>query len=132
MVSIVNFDLVRNCKLNLVIARGILKQISQTFNAKIELSLTGQAMRVTSDYETCQDILKLIIHTVSNIRSSALDFPAELRPKLRSSSPLKELDSILDQIMKSTNTIIKKGAEPAVTREVSAALWCLCLPLSLD
>jgi len=100
--------------------RGILKQISETYGAKVEVSPQRQAIRVTSDYETCLDILKLIIHTTENIRSSLVNFPADFRPKLRSSNPLKEYEVIIQQIMQSTNTIIRGETATALNREVRA------------
>lgn len=88
--------------------RGILKQISETYGARVEASTRDRALRITSDYETCVDILRLIIQTLGSIKSYEVDFPVESRPNLQSSSPhMNKYETFIREIMQSTNIIIK-------------------------
>ena len=96
-----------------VVERGILKQLSETYGSKVEASTIDRALRITSDYETCVDILRLIIQTISNINSQEVDFPIEHQPKARSMKarsmgPQAETyGTFVREVMQSTNTIIE-------------------------
>ena len=125
MLSVVIIELI------LIIERSILKQISETYGAKVEASTRDQAIRLTSDFETCLDILKLIVHTLNNIRSSDVGFPAEFSPDLLALGAHKDAGhQILRQIMQSTNTIIKETVSPASDRQASIKTYRLVSLLS--
>ena len=85
--------------------RAILKQIAETYSAKVEALSKECIIRITSDYETCLDILKLIVHTVNNIRSYDIELSKELNVNLYSH---KETQNVfLQQVMRSTNTVLE-------------------------
>ena len=86
----------------------------------MEAFTRDQIIRLTADFETCLDILKLVVHTLGNIRSSAVKFPAETSPDSLSSNPLKgKRKAVFRQIMESTNTVIKDNILPASDGQVS-------------
>lgn len=108
--------------LTFVLERSILKQISETYGAKVEASNRDEAIRITSDYETCLDILKLIIHTLGNIKCSTIDLPPGFKRSSGSqgSDPDKDTrDAIVNQVMQLTNTIVRETTAPASKKEVS-------------
>lgn len=116
-------------ELTAITERSILTQISETYGAKVEASSRDQVIRVTSDHDTCLDILKLIIHTLGNIESSTISLPAGFKGVPQSQGPIPDKDTheaIIGQVMQLTNTIIREIAVPAPKREVSIEL-IVCL-----
>lgn len=97
--------------------------MSETYGAKVEASSRDQVIRVTSDHDTCLDILKLIIHTLGNIQVSVIDLPATMKGVPRSTNSASDKDSyqdaIIAQVMQLTNTIIREASGPQ-KRVVSA------------
>ena len=80
--------------------------MSETYGAKIQASRHDRVMRVTSDYDTCLDVLKVIIFILGNIRTS------EIEPKLLNTNPKAALyfepdTTMLRQVEQLTNTVIK-------------------------
>lgn len=115
-------------KLRNNVERGILKQISETYGAKVEASAQDQAIRITSDYETSLDILRLIIHTLKNIKSAVVEFSSEYKPDLQASNSQKEIYmTILRHVMQSTNTIVRAKSSDELDQEVSIMMFDLLL-----
>ena len=86
--------------------RGILKQMSETYGAKIQASRHDQVMRVTSDHDTCLDVLKVIIFILENIRISEIE-PKLLNTDLKIVQYFEPDTTILKQVEQLTNTVIK-------------------------
>ena len=102
------------------VERGILKQISETYSAKVEASIKDRRIRITSDYEASLDILKLIIYTVEGIKSAVVELSPEPSPDVRSSDRQETYENILRHVMESTNTIIKPKTSHKCGHGVSA------------
>lgn len=108
--------------------------MSETYGAKVEASSRDQAIRVTSDHDTCLDILKLIIHTLGNIKISVIDLPATLKGVPRSTNSADKdsyQDAIIAQVMQLTNTIIREVSGPQ-KRRVSIVGYTINLSLTLS
>ena len=86
--------------------RGILKQMSETYGAKIQASRHDRVMRVTSDYDTCLDVLKVIIFILENIRTSEIE-PKLLNMNLKAALYFQPDTTMLKQVEQLTNTVIK-------------------------
>ena len=86
--------------------RGILKQMSETYGAKIQASRHDRVVRVTSDHDTCLDVLKVIIFILGNIRSSDIE-PIPLNPDSKIVSYYQTETAMLKQVEELTNTVIK-------------------------
>lgn len=85
-------------------------------------------MRITSDYDTCLDILKVIAFTLGNIHTSEIDLPAHLKSHRKSSLYIEPGTPMLRQVEKLTNTVIENRSSNYRLREVSTAkmrsIWC--------
>ena len=82
--------------------------MSDTFGAKVEASTEDQVIRITSDYETSIDIMKLIMHTLDNIKLSRVEAPVNLIPAPRAQNPQKPFFfANIRQVMQHTNTVIR-------------------------
>ena len=86
--------------------RGILKQMSETYGAKIQASRHDRVVRVTSDHDTCLDVLKVIIFILGNIRSSEIQ-PTPLNPDSNTVPYYQTDTAMLKQVEQLTNTVIK-------------------------
>lgn len=95
--------------------RGILKQMSETYGAKIQASRQDRVVRVTSDHDTCLDVLKVIIFTLENIRSSEIEpTPPSSDPKtvpyLQNDTPtLKQVEQLTNTVIKAESTANRRG-----------------------
>jgi hypothetical protein len=78
-------------------------------------------MRITSDYDTCLDVVKVIAFTLGNIQTSEIDLPAHLKSHLKSPSFVEPEAPMLRQVEKWTNTVIKSGSSSSRLREVHNA-----------
>lgn len=78
-------------------------------------------MRITSDYDTCLDIVKVIAFTLGNIRTSGIELPAHLKSRLKSPSIEEPEASVLRQVEKLTNTVMKSRSSSSWLREVHNA-----------
>ena len=86
--------------------RGILKQMSETYGAKIQASRHDRVVRVTSDHDTCLDVLKVIIFTLENIRSAEIE-PTPPNSDSKTVPYFQNDIAMLKQVEQSTNTVIK-------------------------
>ena len=86
--------------------RGILKQMSETYGAKIQASRHDRILRVTSDHDTCLDVLKVIIFMLENIRTSEIE-PKLLNTNLKTAIYFEPDTTMLKQVEQLTNTVIK-------------------------
>ena len=88
--------------------RNILKLMSRTYDSKVEAWPREHTIRITSDYDNCVDIVKLLIHTITNIKHSKLELDVDSMSHQGSKSPRRELDgNMLQQIEGYTNTLIR-------------------------
>ncbi|KAL6713273.1 hypothetical protein ACLMJK_008738 [Lecanora helva] len=99
--------------------RRILKQISQTYGAKVEASPQDQTIRVTSDCETSLDILKLIEQTLESIKRAFIQLSPESVSNLKFPSLATDsAKAMMNHIMQSTNTVIRFKAWPQSDRGI--------------
>ena len=84
--------------------RDILKLISTGYGSKVEARLEDRIIRVTSDYESCVDIIKLLVYTVENIEVSMVELNDGLKSP-RDSTLLN--DTALRQLEEYTNTLLR-------------------------
>lgn len=88
--------------------RNILKLMSRTYDSKVEAWPRDRIIRITSDYDNCVDIVKLLVHTIKNIRYTKLELDADSTSKQSSTSPRRKLNpAMLGQISEYTNTLIR-------------------------
>ncbi len=79
--------------------------MSETYGAKIQASRHDRVMRVTSDHDTCLDVLKVIIFILENIRTSEIE-PMLLNTNLKTALYF-EHDTMLKHVEQLTNTVIR-------------------------
>ena len=96
--------------------------MSETYGAKIQASRHDRVVRVTSDHDTCLDVLKVIIFTLENIRS------AEIEPTPPNSDsktvPYFQTDiAMLNQVEQLTNTVIKAEFTANRLENVCSRCW---------
>ncbi len=99
-----------------------MKQLSESYGAKIDASPRNRILRVTSDYNTCLDVLKVIVLTVENIRSVEFDLPVQLKKDLYSGNFHEPGQGMLRQVQQLTNTVIQTKSTEAWRRGVSRSL----------
>lgn len=88
--------------------RDILKLMSRSYDSKVEAWPTARIIRITADYDNCVDIVKLLFHTVKNIKFSKLDLDSNLVSHRDSTLPQTKLDmATSQQIELYTTTLIR-------------------------
>ena len=80
--------------------------MSETYGAKIQASRHDRVMRVTSDHDTCLDVLKVIIFILENIRTSEIE-PKLLKTDHKTALHFEPDTDMLKQVEQLTNTVIK-------------------------
>ena len=101
--------------------RDILKLISRSYDAKVEAWPEDHIIRITSDYDNCVDVVKLLIHTLENIKQSKINLDVDSMSNSGSTPPRRKLGgAMLRQIEEYTNTLVRP-----YSRAVSMAyvLW---------
>lgn len=92
----------------MLVERDILKLISRSYDSKVEAWPGECIIRITSDYDNCVDIFKLLIHTLENIRVSTIDLRAHsISHEGSTSFPRKLNNAMLRQIEEYTNTLVR-------------------------
>ena len=82
--------------------------MSQSYDSKVEAWPKAKIIRITADYDSCVDIVKLLLHTVKNIKTSKLDLDVNLLSHRDSKLPQTELDMVTrQQIERYTNTLVR-------------------------
>ena len=89
--------------------RDILKLLSRSYDSKVEAWPQDCIIRITSDYDNCTDIFKLLLHTLENIQDSTIGrLDVDSMPQKGSKAfPRKLTQTTLRQVEKYTNTIIR-------------------------
>lgn len=86
--------------------------MSRTYDSKVEAWPQDHIIRITSDYDNCVDIVKLLVHTIKSIKYSKLEIDVDSTSNQESTSPRKGLDkAMLRQIEQYTNTLIRTVKE---------------------
>ena len=82
--------------------------ISRSYDSKVEARPNTRIIRITAEHDNCVDIVKLLFHTVENIKTSKLDPDVNLVSHQDSKLPQMELDMpTRQQIERYTNTIVE-------------------------
>ena len=88
--------------------RDILKLMSRSYDSKVEAWPSPNIIRITAEYDNCVDIVKLLVHTIKNIKTSKLDLDVNLVSHRDSTLPQTELDmATRQQIERYTNTLVR-------------------------
>lgn len=86
--------------------------MSRTYDSKVEAWPQDRIIRITSDYDNCVDIVKLLVHTIKNIKYTKLELDVDSTSNQESTSPRRKLDKVmLRQIEEYTNTLIRTVRE---------------------
>lgn len=103
-----------------------MKLISRSYDSKVEAWPQHHIIRITSDYDNCVDIFKLLVHTLENIRHSTINVAADIDSTSNQDSKLspKKLSNVmLRQIEEYTNTLVRPhGLSGFSLNKVSSAL----------
>jgi len=113
--------------LTAMVERGILRQLSESYGAKIEASQRDR-IRVTSDYGTCLDVLKVIVLTLENIHCVEFDLPVQFKKNIYSGDFHESGQSMLRQIQELTNTTIETRSTEKWRREVCSDTFFANIP----
>ena len=90
----------------------IFKRLSEKYEARIDVARSKHLIRLSADSATCNELSKLVVFLLENIRHDEMD----LTP-LRSSSPdsqFKRIQSdrdLFERIEKITSTVIRKDGD---------------------
>lgn len=88
--------------------RDILKQISRSYDSKVEAWPQDRIIRITSDYDNCIEIFKLLLHTLENIKVSTIDLDVDFMSHEGLTPFPRELnDVMLRRIEGYTNTLVR-------------------------
>ena len=91
-----------------LVERDILKLISKSYDSKVEAWPQAPIVRITSDYDNCVDVIKILISTIENINVSTVDLDDDSMSKQGSTSARGKLDkAILSQLEDYTNTLVE-------------------------
>lgn len=92
----------------MVAERDILKLISRSYDSKVEAWPQHRIVRITSDYDNGVDIVRLLAHTIENIKQSKIDLDVDSMSHQGSPAPRRELDrAMLRQLDEYTNTLVR-------------------------
>ena len=106
--------------------RHILKQISRSYDSKVEAWPQEHIIRITSDYDNCVEISKLLVHTLENIQVSTIDLAADSMTNEGSMPFPKKLNEVvLRQIEKYTNTLVRR-------EDISQNTVSMAYPFSIE
>ena len=99
--------------LTLLPERDILKQISESYDAKVEAWPRAPIVRVTSDYDSCVDVVRILARTLRSIKTSSINIELASTSGPGSMFPRRKLDdATLLQIEKYTNTLVEPEDAP--------------------
>lgn len=92
----------------MLVERDILKQISRSYDSKVEAWPQSRTIRITSDVDNCTEIFKLLIYTLENIKVSTIDLDVNAMSKKGLAPFPRELNEVmLRRIEGYTNTLIR-------------------------
>ena len=92
----------------IIVGRGVLRQIAEEFNAKIDISKSLNVLRITGDLSTCISTLKLIILMQEEIACGQIDLETLESGADGRTRGDRLSDTLLQQIEQSTNTVIRR------------------------
>ena len=99
--------------------RDILKQISRSYDSKVEAWPQDRIIRITSDYDNCVEIFKLLIYTLENIKVSKIDLGVDSMSHKGQTPYPRELNEVmLRQIEGYTNTLVRSSRQTVSTADV--------------
>lgn len=105
--------------------RDILKLISRSYDSKVEAWPQDRIIRITSDYDNCVDIFKLLLHTLENIQDSTIGLDVDSMPQKGLKAFPRELnEAMLRQIEKYTNTLVRPDG---VSRKTVSMVYVLSI-----
>ena len=85
-----------------------MKLISRSYDSKVEAWPQDRIIRITSDYDNCVDILKLLVHTLENIRSSTIEIDVNSTLEQDSAPSSKKLNDVMLRLIENyTDTLIR-------------------------
>lgn len=92
----------------MLVERDILKQISRSYDSKVEAWPQDRIIRITSDGDNCAEIFKLLIYTLENIKVSTINLDVNSMSKKGLAPFPKELNEVmLRRIEGYTNTLVR-------------------------
>lgn len=102
-----------------------MKLISRSYDSKVEAWPQDRIIRITSDYDNCVDIFKLLLHTLENIQDSPISLDLDLMPQKGLTAFPRELnEAMLRQIEKNTNTLVRPDR---ISRRIVSAPYVLSI-----
>ena len=81
-------------KLLLQHSRDVLKQVSSTHGAEIQVSLALRWLRISGDYETCVDAFRAISTFIQSLQTTSVDAPSAWSQHSGSSQPIDKLQTV--------------------------------------
>ena len=97
-----------------------MKLISRSYDSKVEAWSQDRIIRITSEYDNCVDILKLLVHTLENIRSSTIEIDVNSTSEEDSASSHKKLNDVMLRLIENYTDTLVRPKGPSRT-EVSTA-----------
>ena len=108
--------------LTMLVERDILKQISRSYDSKVEAWPQDQIIRVTSDYGNCVDVVKLLIHPLENFKASVINPATELDQSSATHRAMLD-DAMVRLIEEHTSTIVRRKPK-TVSMICALTIYC--------
>ncbi len=96
-----------------LVDRDILKKISESYGVKLEVSRQDQLIRLSSDFDTCADMLRLFVYLFNNICCGKIEISRrQLRNMGRQTEKIiyAQAENLTSTVIKSAPTATTKGA----------------------
>ena len=85
-----------------------MKLISRSYDSKVEAWPQDRIIRITSDWDNCIDVLKLLIHTLENVRSSTIEVDVNSTSEQDSTPIPKKLNDVMLRLIENyTDTLVR-------------------------
>ena len=85
-----------------------MKLISRSYDSKVEAWPQDRIIRITSDYDNCVDVLKLLVHTLENVRSSTIEIDVNSTSEQDSAPSSKKLNDVMLRLIEHyTDTLVR-------------------------
>lgn len=82
--------------------------MSRSYDSKVEAWPQDRIIRITSDYDNCVDVLKLLIHTLESIRSSTIEIDVNSTSEQDPASGPKKLNDVMLRLIENyTDTLVR-------------------------
>ena len=101
--------------------------MSRSYDSKVEAWPQDRIIRITSDYDSCVDVLKLLIHTLESIRSSTIEIDVNSTSEQDSAPGPKKLNDVMLRLIENyTDTLVRPQGPSRTAVSTTHAILTKC------